>query len=204
MRQPLNIVEVAALKPDYMGFIFYKGSKRYIDGLPASSLSELPQTIKRTGVFVNEDLDAIAQYAREFGLNALQLHGDESPDFCRQLKAVLPGIELIKAFGIHHAFDFEVLGPYVGNVDFFLFDTQTADHGGSGKVFNWSLLQNYKGSTPYFLSGGIGLEQASVLQNIEDERLYAIDVNSRFEKEPGLKDLDRLKEFKNIISGTAQ
>lgn len=203
MKQPANIEEIAALRPDYLGFIFYTGSKRYVEGLAPTSLSILPEEIKRTGVFVNEDLDIVLQQASSFGLKAIQLHGDETPEFCRQLKIQLPELEIIKAFGIHPDFNFQKLIPYIGNVDFFLFDTQTKEHGGSGKVFNWSLLQNYQGSTPYFLSGGIGLEQTSELQTIDDERLYAIDVNSRFEKEPGLKDLDKLKEFKNRLSGIA-
>lgn len=204
MKQPANITEVAALHPDYLGFIFYKGSKRFVEGLKASSLSNLPGAIKRTGVFVNEDLESILHYTAEFGLKAVQLHGNESPDFCSRLKIQLPQVEVVKAFGIHPASNFEDLIPYTGNVDFFLFDTQTKEHGGSGKVFNWSLLENYKGRTPYFLSGGIGLEQAAELLSIDDERLYAIDVNSRFEKEPGLKDRDRLKEFKNRLSGITQ
>jgi phosphoribosylanthranilate isomerase len=204
MKQPSNIAEVAALRPDYLGFIFYKGSKRYVEGLAPSSLDHLPEEIKRTGVFVNEDLNTIKLQAEKFRLKAIQLHGDESPEFCKQLKTLLPEIEVIKAFGIHPAFIFEDLVPYTGKVDFFLFDTQTKEHGGSGRVFNWSLLQSYRGSTPYFLSGGIGLEQTTELQAIEDERLYAIDVNSRFEKEPGLKDLDRLKQFKRRLSGIPQ
>ncbi len=204
MKEPSNIAEVAALRPDYLGFIFYKGSKRYVEGLVPTYLSKLPDEIKPTGVFVNEDLITIKQHAENFHLKAIQLHGHESPELCKQLKAMLPEIEIIKAFGIHPAFNFEDLIPFTGNVDFFLFDTQTKEHGGSGKVFNWSLLQSYKGRTPYFLSGGIGLEQTAELQAIEDGRLYAIDINSRFEKEPGLKDLDKLKEFKNRLSGIAQ
>jgi phosphoribosylanthranilate isomerase len=201
MKQPANLAEVALLRPDYLGFIFYKGSKRYVDDLSPANLSQLPETIKRTGVFVNENLHTVIHLAAEYGLNAIQLHGSESPEYCKELKAQLPEIEVIKAFGLHAGFDFEDLASYQEIVDFFLFDTQTEGHGGSGKVFNWSLLERYQGNTPYFLSGGIGLEHAAELLALNDERLYAIDVNSRFEKEPGLKDLDKLTEFKNTLSG---
>jgi phosphoribosylanthranilate isomerase len=202
MREPENISGVTALSPDYMGFIFYKGSKRYIGGLDPQLVHKVPEGIKATGVFVNEDLDAVVQAARDYKLSALQLHGEESPAYCLQLKDNLPGVEVIKAFGIGADFDFETLIPYSGKADYFLFDTQTVEHGGSGKRFDWSLLKAYTGTTPYFLSGGIGLEHAMELTAIHDPRLYALDVNSRFEIEPGLKDLDKLTDFKNILSGS--
>jgi phosphoribosylanthranilate isomerase len=199
-----NIAQVQELRPDYLGFIFYRGSKRYINDLAVSILHELPEDIKATGVFVDEELDTVISNAKTYNLAALQLHGQESPDYCLLIKSALPLVEVIKAFGIDEAFDFTLLDAYNGVVDYFLFDTQTAGHGGSGKVFNWSLLERYDGQTPYFLSGGIGIEQAEALKSIEDDRLYAVDINSRFEVEPGLKDLVKLKEFKNILSGAAQ
>jgi phosphoribosylanthranilate isomerase len=204
MKVPENIAQVAALRPDYLGFIFYKGSKRYIDELPAAILQDLPQSIKSTGVFVDEDLDTVVSKAKAYKLAAMQLHGQESPEYCLQLKSALPTTEVIKAFGINASFNFSSLDAYAGAVDYFLFDTQTEGHGGSGKVFNWSLLEKYTGTTPYFLSGGIGLEQAAALKDLKDVRLYALDINSRFEVEPGLKDLDKLNEFRNILSGEAR
>jgi phosphoribosylanthranilate isomerase len=204
MKLPENIAQVVELRPDYLGFIFYKGSKRYIDDLPLSITQSLPEGIKPTGVFVDEDVETVIRHAKAYNLAALQLHGQESAAYCLQIKSALPQVEVIKAFGIDETFDFHTLNAYKAVVEYFLFDTQTAGHGGSGKVFNWSLLEKYKGETPYFLSGGIGIEQAPALLTITDTRLYAIDINSRFELEPGLKDLDKLKEFRNILSGAAQ
>jgi phosphoribosylanthranilate isomerase len=201
MKVPANILEAAALQPDYLGFIFYKASKRYAAGLSPDLLRQLPVDIRKTAVFVDEEISVIGRLAREFDFAAVQLHGNESPEFCTELRMALPdGIELIKAFGVNEHFDFEGLKAYEKAVDYFLFDTQTPQHGGSGKVFNWDLLKQYHLDKPYFLSGGIGLEHAEVIAAIKDERLYAIDVNSRFELEPGLKNIDKLKDFKNKLS----
>lgn len=202
MRLPDNIQAVAALRPDYLGFIFFRGSKRFVDGLTPSFVKNLPAEIRRTGVFVNEELNKVAQLALLYGLNAVQLHGEEPVKYCIALKGLLAdaGIELIKAFGIDEQFNFNILNPYAHVVDYFLFDTQTPDHGGSGKTFNWSLLENYKLDKPYFLSGGIGPDSADQLKQINDPRLYAIDVNSKFELAPGLKDVDKLKDFKNKLA----
>jgi phosphoribosylanthranilate isomerase len=204
MREPGNIAGVVDLQPDYMGFIFYQGSKRYVAELPKTVLEQIPKDIKATGVFVDEEIDELIRLAKTYKLAALQLHGSEIPDYCRAIKQALSGVEVIKAFGVDKDFSFSILDSYNEVVDYFLFDTQTEGHGGSGKVFDWTLLDSYTGNKPYFLSGGIGLEQAESLKHIDDERLYAVDINSRFELEPGLKDLERLKEFKNILSGTAR
>jgi phosphoribosylanthranilate isomerase len=197
MRLPDNIQAVAALKPDYLGFIFFRGSKRFVDGLTPSFVKHLSSGIRRTGVFVNEELNKVAQLAVLYGLNAVQLHGEEPVKYCIALKGLLSdaGIELIKAFGIDEQFDFGILDAYDNVVDYFLFDTQTPGHGGSGKTFNWSLLENYKLNKPYFLSGGIGPDSIEQLKQINDPRLYAIDINSKFELAPGLKDVDKLKDF---------
>jgi len=201
MKEPANILEAAGLQPDYLGFIFYKPSKRYIDGLLPSFVKDLPADIKKTGVFVDEELVKVAELATLYGLNAVQLHGAESVAYCEGLRGLLTdyGIEIIKAFGIDGDFDFAVLDAYENTVDYFLFDTQTPQHGGSGKVFDWSLLDGYKLSKPYFLSGGIGPDSITELRNIIDPRLFAIDVNSKFEIAPGLKDIDKLNDFKNRI-----
>lgn len=201
MKIPENVQAVAALKPDYLGFIFYRGSKRFIDGLTPSFVRNLPAGIKRTGVFVNEELNKVAELAALYGLNAVQLHGSEPVKYCIALKGLLAdhGIELIKAFGIDEHFDFDQLKNYVGVVDYFLFDTQSPDHGGTGKTFNWALLERYTLDKPYFLSGGIGLDSVGQIKNIKDTRLYAIDINSRFELAPGLKDIDKLIEFKTSL-----
>lgn len=201
MKVPANILEVAALQPDYMGFIYYKQSKRYAGELSAGLLRELPLNIKKTGVFVDESLAVVAELLTEFGFSAIQLHGAETVEYCLKLKQIVPqGTELIKAFGVDEDFDFGQLKAYEGVADYFLFDTQTPGHGGSGKVFNWSLLDRYELDKPYFLSGGIGPEHVEDISNIKDKRLYAIDVNSRFELEPGLKQIDKLNDFKNKLS----
>ncbi|MES2826634.1 MAG: phosphoribosylanthranilate isomerase [Bacteroidota bacterium] len=197
MKQPANIKQIASLEPDFMGFIFYKGSKRYAGTLMPEELDQLPENIKRVGVFVDEDIDEVLAIVMRYNLNGLQLHGAESVAYCMELKNKLnSAVFIIKAFGINEAFEFNGLDSYVDAVDYFLFDTQTPAHGGSGKQFDWSLLDNYKLQTPYFLSGGIGIEQVEAIQVISDERLYALDVNSRFETEPGVKDYDKLKNFK--------
>lgn len=202
MKEPENIQAVTALNPDYLGFIFYSDSKRFVEGLTPSFVKGLPAAVKKTGVFVNEELNRVAQLAVLYGLNAVQLHGQEPVKYCIALKGLLAdaGITLIKAFGIDGDFDFNTLNPYAGVVDYFLFDTQTPDHGGSGKVFDWSLLKNYTLDQPYFLSGGIGPESVEQLKQINDPRMYAIDVNSRFELAPGLKDIDKLKDFKHKLA----
>lgn len=201
MREPTNILELAALKPDYMGFIFYPDSKRYVKGLDPDVLKALPADIKTTGVFVDEELQNVVETAFSYGLHAIQLHGKESPAYCLALKELLAqtDVEIIKAFGIDATFDFAQLSKYVLSVDYFLFDTQTPAHGGSGLVFDWSILEAYVLDKPYFLSGGIGLDSLSALKATKDERRYAIDVNSKFELAPGLKDIDRLIEFKTQL-----
>jgi len=193
MKVPANIAEVVTLQPDYIGFIFYPGSKRFIGDLDPMFIKNIPATIKTTGVFVNEELETVKNAIVKYDLKAVQLHGDESAEYCGALKGYA---EVIKAFGIDASFDFSMLDMYVPKIDYFLFDTQTPDHGGSGKTFSWQLLGSYKNETPYFLSGGIGIEQLADLENIKDERLYAIDVNSRFELSPGLKDIALLSACK--------
>ena len=201
MKEPANILEVAGLQPDYLGFIFYKQSKRYVEGLTPAFVKDLPADIKRVGVFVNEELLKVAELAGLYGLNAVQLHGAESAVYCVELQSILAedGIEIIKAFGIDEDFNFAVLETYENTVDYFLFDTQTPQHGGSGKAFDWKLLDGYKLDKPYFLSCGIGPDSLDQLQKIDDPRLFAIDVNSKFETAPGLKDVNKLIDFKKRI-----
>ncbi len=193
MKQASNIAAVAALEPDYMGFIFYPKSPRFISEISAELIKYVPPSIKTTGVFVDEELEIVKACIIKYNLKAVQLHGKETVDYCAALKT--SGVEVIKAFGIGQDFDFQQLAPYVDVVDAFLFDTQTPAHGGSGKVFDWTLLAAYPFNQPYFLSGGIDLVYASTINEIKDPRLYAIDVNSRFELEPGLKDVEKLREF---------
>jgi len=195
MRLAANIAAVAELQPDYLGFIFYEKSPRLISDVSAELIKYIPSEIKTVGVFVNEDLEKIKDKVNTLKLKAVQLHGSESAEYCETLKSSFPALEVIKAFGIDEDFDFSGLEVYLKVVDYFLFDTKTKAHGGSGKTFDWSVLDRYTYSKPYFLSGGIDLEHTSAIKNINDERLYALDINSRFEIEPGLKDAVKIKEF---------
>lgn len=199
MREPENIGQLAALGIDYIGFIFYPPSKRYVESIDQHTLNDLPQDLKRTGVFVNAGKEEILQRIFQFGLNALQLHGSESPELCTELKQT--ELEIIKAFGVDEDFDFGLLKAYEGKVDYFLFDTKTKQHGGSGLTFDWRLLDNYKLETPYFLSGGLDENNIFEALELNDHRFYGLDLNSRFEISPALKDIEKLKTAINKLKG---
>lgn len=196
LKHPENIEAVTALQPDYVGFIFYGKSPRYMAGLSTDVLHNLSSAIKKTGVFVNESAENIERLIKEYGFDAIQLHGDESPEFCAAFKGK---VTVIKAFGINEDFDFEQLKDYANNVDLFLFDTKTKEYGGSGKTFDWNILDNYKLNVPFFLSGGIGLENITEVKNITHPKFYGVDLNSRFEIEPGLKNIEKLEKAFAII-----
>ena len=205
----LNTLEVAALDPDYLGFIFWEPSKRFFEG----NIPELPTTIKKVGVFVDATLNEILEKVNRYGLRAVQLHGKESPEFCSDLKKTIndrskatgiKDLEIIKVFSVKEDFDFSILAPYENVCDFFLFDTKGKLPGGNGYSFNWEVLKNYPSNKPYFLSGGIGVDEIEKIkefqQRPESTYCHAIDVNSKFESEPGLKDIKKLKEFKEVVS----
>ena len=203
MKYPENILEVASLQPDYMGFIFWEKSSRYFDG----QIPDLPKSIKKTGVFVNESLAIIIEKIIKNNLQAVQLHGKESEDFCLNLKSEfklknLNAIEIIKVFSVADDFDFELLKPFESLCDYFLFDTKGKLPGGNGTTFDWNVLENYPSSKPFFLSGGIGLEETAAVHAITKTNLpvYAIDVNSKFEIEPGLKNTELLREFQHNLA----
>jgi phosphoribosylanthranilate isomerase len=193
MKYQENILDVAALSPDYMGFIFYENSPRSID----TYIPDIPKSIKKVGVFVNESLENVKKKAAQYNLNTVQLHGHEAPEFCRKLKN--EGLEIIKVFSIRNEFDFSRLSAYEPFIDFFLFDTKGPNPGGNGFCFDWNVLQEYNSNKPYFLSGGIGVEQLESLKKFKNstaaKQCYAIDINSKFELKPGLKDDIKLKNF---------
>jgi phosphoribosylanthranilate isomerase len=193
-----NIQEVATLQPDYLGFIFYDKSKRNFEGI----IPELPESIKKIGVFVNATLDEIVSKVNQYNLQVVQLHGDESVEFCKELHQARKEVEIIKVFGIIDEFNFDVLKPYLAVVDYFLFDTKGKERGGNGITFDWKVLSDYPFSKPFFLSGGIGLEQTLEINKIKktDLPIYALDVNSKFEMEAGLKSVENIKKFKDEIS----
>lgn len=204
MKYQDNINQVAALQPDYLGFIFYEKSSRFFEGV----IPKLAKTIKKVGVFVDASLDFVLNQIKTHQLNVIQLHGKETPEFCNELRqAVLDSashtVEIIKVFSIKDHFDFSVLQPFENICDYFLFDTKGKLPGGNGYTFNWDVLKNYPSTTPYFLSGGIGLDEVetilSFLQKKESKYCYAIDVNSKFEITPGLKDIEALEKFKEKL-----
>ncbi len=194
-----NMADLAALLPDYLGFIFYPASPRYMaETLQPADLQTLPATIKKTGVFVNASPEEMIQTAQQYHLQALQLHGSESPEHCARLKK--EGFEVLKVFSLgDENFDFNLLEAYTPFVDYFLFDTKGKYHGGNGQSFNWQQLNSYQGSTPFFLSGGISLENISRIAEVAHPALYGIDVNSLFETEPGRKDVQKLQQLKGFI-----
>ncbi len=191
-----NIEEILELKPDYLGFIFYSKSPRYVVGKSDSSyISTISERTITTGVFVDESASTILETADDYGLKAVQLHGNESPQICRHLKK--SGLTVIKAFGISTADDILKTKDYEGVADFFLFDTKTDKHGGSGQTFDWNILNEYKGKTPFFISGGI---DADNIAEAADTGCYAIDINSRFETSPGIKNATLIKETLNTLT----
>jgi phosphoribosylanthranilate isomerase len=205
MRNPQNILSLANLNPDYIGLIFYPESKRYVSDPDKAVLSLLPSSIKLTGVFVDEKEEEVFQKVITYGLSAVQLHGTESPLYCENLRKMfknqLPAvkIDLIKAFGVYSGFDFSTLEVYNDVVDYFLFDTKTSDHGGSGIVFDWTILDQYVGEKMFFLSGGLSPENVEGIFNLATKKIHALDLNSKFETEPGLKNIESLKSAFQLI-----
>lgn len=199
MKYPDNILEVGSLLPDYMGFIFWDKSARYFDGI----MPDLPKSIKKTGVFVNESIPVILEKMMKYDLQAIQLHSQESIEFCSKLKSKIdPSIEIIKVFSADENFDFSVLKAYESVCDYFLFDTKGKLPGGNGTTFDWRILENYPSTKPFFLSGGIGIEELDSINEISKTNLpiYAIDVNSKFEIEPGLKNTLLCRDAINRVS----
>jgi phosphoribosylanthranilate isomerase len=194
MRDAAALAEVAALGPDFLGFIFAPTSPRYVgEVLRREQLQVLPPAIWKVGVFVNETTENIIQTAERFGLGAVQLHGQETPAQCEALSEA--GLLVMKVFSVGQRLDMTALLPYVPYCDFFLFDTKGAAPGGNGTVFNWNLLQQYNLPVPYFLAGGLGLEHAAELAALRLPGLAGVDLNSCFETAPGVKDADRVGQM---------
>lgn len=196
MKRTGNIEDLLKLEPDYMGYIFYPKSARYIGHEIPGNIT-LPPGTKLVGVFVNASMQSIIRTATQFALDVIQLHGLESPGLCREVRSM--GFLTIKAFGVSDAFDWTMLEDYQNAVDMFLFDTKTSSHGGSGQKFDWSLLRKYQLETPYLISGGIGPEDVDTLRDYQDHRLIGLDINSKFEISPGEKDIALLHTTFNKI-----
>lgn len=192
MREAENIRAVEALGVDWMGFIFWEHSSRCVCQRPAY----LPTRAKRVGVFVDAPLDVVCQHVEAFGLDVVQLHGSESPAYLHDLRSLCDArLLIVKAFSIATRDDLLQTSLYEGLADYFLFDTKAQLVGGNGRKFDWSVLAHYDGSTPFLLSGGIGPDDASRLSAFSHPRLAGIDLNSRFEAAPALKNVELLKQF---------
>jgi phosphoribosylanthranilate isomerase len=197
MNDLVNVTGISGLNPDYMGFIFYEGSPRYVGKEPDFRLFRVPSAIKKVGVFVNESINRIFKISAELGIGVIQLHGNESPEFCDYLR--LNGETVIKVFNINNDFNFESLNPYLHTCDYFMFDTKSGSYGGSGRKFDWKKLDEYHFDKPFFLSGGIEPEDPELLRSISNKGLFAVDINSRFEISTGIKDIALVKTFINSL-----
>jgi tryptophan synthase alpha subunit len=207
MQQPHNIAALREVEGvNYMGFIFYAGSARFAEGLPPETVQVLPDSIRRVGVFVNASEGYIKEQITAYGLHLVQLHGTESPAFCKAIQRA--NVEVIKAFSISTSADFEQTEAYQSACQYLLFDTKSVQkdasgnllRGGTGEQFDWSILSHYTGETPFFLSGGIAPADAESVRTLNHPRLHALDLNSRFETAPGTKDVAALNIFINKIT----
>lgn len=194
MRQAENILEIAGLDPDFLGFIFYPKSKRFVgEELRPELLRSLPASLRKVGVFVDQRTAEIMRQVNRYSLDFVQLHGTESPAQCAELRAA--GVGVIKAFAVAESVDFAALEPYVPHCDYFLFDAAGPQPGGNGTQFSWELLRRYDLPVPYLLAGGIGPGMAHELAQLQLPGLYGFDVNSGFETAPALKDTALLHGF---------
>lgn len=214
MRDADNIREVKALDIDWMGFIFWQDSPRYVQQISSragiipdySSLKELETLPKRVGVFVDDMPQNIVTRVVNYELDMVQLHGSESPVMIDNLRRTLdpdihPGIQIMKALSISSKEDLNRYHEYVGHVDYFLFDTKTPLVGGSGEQFDWNILEDYDGDVPFLLSGGIGPDDVARLKAFHHPQMIGVDLNSRFETAPAVKDVEKLRTFVNELRG---
>jgi phosphoribosylanthranilate isomerase len=202
MRDPENIQNlIHDLKPDWMGLIFYSKSPRYVSEEFAKEiqLADVP----KVGVFVNESIDFVLSKIDEFKLSTVQLHGNEPSEYVRELK-LRTGKKLWKVISVGETIDWETLRDYVGLIEYFLFDTATTAHGGSGRKFNWQVLESYPFEKGFLLSGGLDEESASEVISFAGKmpKMVGVDLNSKFEDAPGLKNLEKLKSFKKTLIGS--
>jgi phosphoribosylanthranilate isomerase len=193
MREPGNIRGISGLMPDYMGFIFYPGSKRYAGRLTPAGLNHIPDSIQKVAVFVNATREEILSTCRAYSIRILQLHGDEPPAFCRSLQE--DGFQVIRAFRVGQGLDVQEMDRFARACDFILLDTSGEGFGGTGRKFDWNQLQHYTHDLPFFLSGGVGPGDAGRIMDMDIPQLYGVDLNSRFEIRPGLKNKEELENF---------
>lgn len=195
MRNPQNIQELVQLPIDIIGFIFYEKSPRFVgEKFSVETRNSIPEHIQTAGVFVNASKEYIVQKVIEYSLQYIQLHGDETPEFCSDIK-LQSTAKIIKAIQIDSTVSIEHIRKYSSVIDYFLFDTKSLNYGGTGKKFDWNILENLDIDKPFFLSGGISNSDIADIQKIQKNGVYAIDINSKFEIEPGVKDCKRIQEF---------
>lgn len=199
MRDPENIEHIAAAGADMLGFIFFEKSKRYVDTIDISHYKSMKTQPEKVGVFVNAKPDFIKAQIVDFQLDYVQLHGEESPDYCAAIKDKTD-VKIIKVFSVGEDFDFQKAEDYIKVADYFLFDTKGKERGGNGIKFNWDILQKYKGKTPFLLSGGIRLKDVAAIKKFKHPQLWGLDINSGFESAPGVK---KPKEIQQFIVETA-
>ena len=204
MRSPENILGLLALPVDWMGMIFYPKSKRYVgtELSPEWISAQASQfdLVKKVGVFVNASIEEVLNATHDYQLDFVQLHGDEAPQYCAELQSIwaigtVREAKLIKAFSVDEAFDFSTTTAYTNYCSYFIFDTKGPGYGGTGKTFSWELLANYEGLTPFLLSGGIDESMTDQIKALNFPQLAGVDINSRFEVEPGVKDLEMVRRF---------
>jgi phosphoribosylanthranilate isomerase len=196
---PEDIMQLVTLNISRLGFIFYHKSKRFVYGkLIEDGLKSIPKHIKKTGVFVNAGTAEIEQFIDQYKLESIQLHGDESPGFCNHFKTKA---EVIKTISVKDKSSFEMAGLYRNACDLFLFDTHSENYGGTGKTFDWQWLEAYRLDKPFYLSGGISLENVEEIKKIKHGKLIGIDINSKFEIRPGIKDIEKIKQLIEIMNG---
>lgn len=194
MREYQNIVDLLGLKPDYIGHIFYPKSPRFFGN---NTSVEIPKTTKKIGVFVNESEEIILQIATQHHLDFAQLHGNEPVELAQSLKS--KGLGVIKVLSVLDEMPLEAIRKFEQSVDFFLFDTKTPDFGGSGLKFDWQILKQYDATVPFFLSGGIAIEDIELIKKMNLKKLHAIDVNSKFEVSAGIKDIKKIEALKESL-----
>lgn len=198
MKYSENIIEIAKQNPNYLGFIFWNKSSRFFTG----TIPEIPNSIEKVGVFVDANLDEITTKMEQYDLDLIQLHGEETSDFCRELKS--KNYRIIKAFAVDSGFNFEKLKEYELVCDYFLFDTKGVLPGGNGTAFDWNILSKYHLETPFFLSGGIGIQDCKKINEFmlsdTSKKCIALDVNSKFEIKPGLKNEKEILQFKKMLN----
>ena len=205
LRKSENIKEIAALPIDFIGLIFYPKSARYIGNQLElrewlAEQGELFGEVKRVGVFVNAEVDYILNQVHDYELDYVQLHGNESPEYCRELQLLwnvssVRKARLVKAFSVDEDFDFSSTQAFASFCSYFLFDTKGPNYGGNGMPFNWDLLRAYQGAIPFFLSGGIDENMADDIRQLNLPQMAGVDINSRFEIEPGVKDVEKVRKF---------